>query len=95
MLFNLTKRQISGATLALILSVSFGLPAIAANNVKKPRHNKLYLVPPPPPYVPSMLPELSRYRGYQSYYSNSTSKAGSSPILYKPNKYLTYCYSSK
>jgi hypothetical protein len=50
-------------------------------------HNgrRLFLVPPPPPYVPSLLPELtySRYYGY--------SHASNSPRLFKPNKYLTYC----
>jgi hypothetical protein len=55
-------------------------------------HNvrRLVLIPPPPPYVPSLLPELtySRYYG-RSPYNNS--RAGNSPRLFKPNKYLTYC----
>lgn len=49
---------------------------------------RLFLVPPPPPYVPSLLPELSynRYYGYSLY-----GKSGSGPRLFKPNKYVTYC----
>ncbi len=49
-----------------------------------------FLVPPPPPYVPTLLPELtySRYYGHSPYGSSNTS---ASPKLFKPNKYLTYC----
>jgi len=55
------------------------------------RHAKgTFLVPPPPPYVPTLLPELtySRYYGHSPYGSSNTS---TSPRLFKPNKYLTYC----
>jgi hypothetical protein len=51
---------------------------------------RLFLVPPPPPYVPSLLPELTyaRYYGHSPY---GYSHLNTSPKLFKPNKYLTYC----
>ena len=47
----------------------------------------LFLVPPPPPYVPALLPELtySRYYGHSPY-----TRVSNSPKIFKPNKYLTY-----
>ena len=55
-------------------------------------HNskRMFLVPPPPPYVPTLLPELtySRYYGHSPY---GNSHISTSPRLFKPNKYVTYC----
>jgi hypothetical protein len=96
MLFIVNNKHIL-VSISLIMTLIIAPSTQAAtNNAKKAKHNRLYLVPPPPPYVPSMLPELTRYRGNgQSYYSNSTTQAGNSLIIYKPNKYLTYCYPNK
>jgi len=95
MLFSLNK-QFFLVSVSLIMTLLFAPGAQASNNTKKHKQSRFYLVPPPPPYVPSMLPELARYRGYgQNYYSSSTRQVGNSPILYKPNKYLTYCYPNK
>lgn len=65
------------------------LPAVEAKTVaRKHINNKYCLVPPPPPYVPSMLPEL-RYQAAWRNSAYSNSQIGSAQT-YKPNKYLTY-----
>jgi hypothetical protein len=97
MIFSINNKHIL-VSISLIMTLIIAPSTQAAtNNAKKVKHNnRFYLVPPPPPYVPSMLPELTRYRGNgQSFYSNSTTQAGNSLIIYKPNKYLTYCYPNK
>ncbi len=83
--------------LALVyLFIALIMPHAQAKTTKKYKQSKFYLVPPPPPYVPSMLPELSRYRGYGQYYSSfSINRSGTSPATYKPNKYLTYYFPNK
>ena len=44
MFLNLTRKQISGAILALLLSVTIGLPARAAGTVKKQKLPLLMIV---------------------------------------------------
>jgi hypothetical protein len=81
-----------------------------AHKVAQTRHRKIayysknFLVPPPPPYTPSMLPEL-QYGHYsqQSSQRNESAEAGSPynkyiytrsgyepPKPVQPNKYVTY-----
>ncbi len=93
---SLSYRFLALLFISLIMTQCVPLSAQATHTAKKQKYNRYCLVPPPPPEVPSMLPELSRYRGYgQSYYSDSARPAGNSPIIYKPNKYITYCYPNK
>ncbi len=59
--------------------------SIAAHNHPARNNKRLFLVPPPPPYVPSLL-LTNRYYGHSAYGNGTT------PRLFKPNKYLTYCF---
>jgi hypothetical protein len=66
-------------------------------------YNKNFLVPPPPPYTPSMLPEL-QYSRYSQYSQRTDSAEAGNPYskyVYtrsgyeapkpvQPNKYVTY-----
>jgi hypothetical protein len=64
-------------------------------NHTQPVHNhsfhngkRLFLVPPPPPYVPSSLPDY-RYQGHLPY---GYFRSGAAVKVFKPNKYLTYYF---
>lgn len=56
-----------------LLTLSASHQSVEAKTAHKSRQSRLYLVPPPPPYIPSMLPELTYSRGIygQGYDSNS------------------------
>jgi len=92
-----SKLKLMLLALSLLFVTFTTLSSAEAKTDQKQKHySKCYLVPPPPPYVPSMLPELSRYRGYgQAYYSYANSQSSNLPEPYKPNKYLTYYFPKK
>lgn len=87
-------------SIACLLLAFSAATAWAATPIKNTGHNiqtahsravhnskRMFLVPPPPPYVPTLLPELT----YSRYYGHSPYGKSNSPRLFKPNKYLTYC----
>jgi|SRR5277367_4122724 len=80
-----------------------------AHKATQTRHRKIayygknFLVPPPPPYTPSMLPELQYGHYSQSSQRNESAEDGSpyskyvytrsgyeAPKPVQPNKYVTY-----